>query len=151
MIDAFRNFLKDLTGPGSQTPADDGGLRLAAAALLFHTIAIDGEVVDGERDLLREMLAQRFGLNGRETAALITAAGEADAEAIDLYSFTSILKRDLEISEREHIIGMMWRLVYSDSKVHEFEDNTVWRAAELLGVSREARMRLKHVARDDEK
>ena len=41
----------------------------------------------------------------------------------------------------------MWELVYADGKVHEFEDNLIWRAAELLGVSSEVRIRLKQAAR----
>ena len=28
---------------------------------------------------------------------------------------------------------MMWELVYADGQVTEFEDNVVWRAADLLG------------------
>jgi uncharacterized tellurite resistance protein B-like protein len=43
---------------------------------------------------------------------------------------------------------MMWSLVYADGKVHEFEDNVIWRVAELLGVSSQARMRLKRSVRD---
>jgi hypothetical protein len=31
---------------------------------------------------------------------------------------------------------MMWELVYADGQVSEFEDNVVWRAADLLGISR---------------
>ena len=43
---------------------------------------------------------------------------------------------------------MMWELVFADGKVHEFEDNLVWRVAELLGVSSQARIRLKQAVRE---
>ena len=39
---------------------------------------------------------------------------------------------------------MMWELVYADGEVSEFEDNVVWRAADLLGVSSRDRIELKH-------
>ena len=39
---------------------------------------------------------------------------------------------------------MMWEIVYADGHVHEFEDNTIWRVAELLGVSSRDRMVLRH-------
>ena len=39
---------------------------------------------------------------------------------------------------------MMWELVYADGQVSEFEDNVVWRAADLLGVSSRDRIDLKH-------
>ena len=58
-----------------------------------------------------------------------------------------MLKRRLDAADRERIIEMMWRLVYADGSVHEFEDNVVWRVAELLAVPSEARIRLKQAAR----
>jgi len=36
----------------------------------------------------------------------------------------------------------MWELVYADGQVSEFEDNVVWRAADLLGVSSRDRIDL---------
>ena len=45
---------------------------------------------------------------------------------------------------RLRIVEMMWELVYADGRVSEFEDNVVWRAADLLGVSSRDRIDLKH-------
>ncbi len=66
---------------------------------------------------------------------------------MDLYSFTAILKARLEQPARERIVEMMWRLVYADGTVHEFEDNAVWRVAELLAVPNQVRMALKRAVR----
>jgi len=38
---------------------------------------------------------------------------------------------------------MMWQVVFADGTVSEFEDNLVWRAADLLGISREERIALR--------
>ncbi|MBC7580183.1 MAG: TerB family tellurite resistance protein, partial [Tardiphaga sp.] len=38
---------------------------------------------------------------------------------------------------------MMWELVYADGRVPEFEENVVWRAADLLAVSSRDRIELK--------
>jgi uncharacterized tellurite resistance protein B-like protein len=45
---------------------------------------------------------------------------------------------------RLRIVEMMWELVYADGPVTEFEDNVVWRAADLLGVASRDRIELKH-------
>ena len=45
---------------------------------------------------------------------------------------------------RLRIVEMMWEMVYADGQVTEFEDNVVWRAADLLGVSSRDRIDLKH-------
>jgi uncharacterized tellurite resistance protein B-like protein len=42
---------------------------------------------------------------------------------------------------------MMWEIVYVDGRVSEFEDNLLWRAADLLGVSSRERIELRrHVS-----
>jgi uncharacterized tellurite resistance protein B-like protein len=38
---------------------------------------------------------------------------------------------------------MMWDVVYADGAVNEFEQNIIWRAADLLGVSTRQRVELR--------
>jgi len=52
--------------------------------------------------------------------------------------------RSVDEEGRRRIIEMMWELVYADGQVSEFEDNVVWRAADLLAVSSRDRIELKH-------
>jgi uncharacterized tellurite resistance protein B-like protein len=147
MISALKRFLADLGGAPAPEPMTADEARLAAAALLYHVTVIDGEVGDEERSRLRALLGERFALDEAGLDDLMAAAEDADRQAVDLYAFTSVLKQRLDIEERERLVGMMWELVYADGKVHEFEDNLIWRVAELLGVSSEVRIRLKQAAR----
>ena len=143
MLDAIRRFLTDFGDSPAGAPASEDELQLAAAALLFHVIAVDGVISDGERTMLKAVLARRFGLESDQVGELLQAAQSADAEAVDLYAFTSVLKQRLDLKERERIIAMMWELVYADGSAHELEDNVVWRVSELLGVSARIRVLLK--------
>ncbi len=144
MLSALKQFLKQVTygDEGKKTFAEDDH-RLAAAALLFHVISVDGIVDDVERDKLEEVLKRTYELSDEETAELIAAAQDRDNEAVDLYGFTSVLKRNLDADERLKIVELMWEMVYADGVVHEFEDNTIWRVAELLGVSSRDRLSLR--------
>ena len=47
----------------------------------------------------------------------------------------SVLKRQLSEAERISVIENLWEIVYADGESHEFEENLVWRVAELLGVN----------------
>ena len=145
MLSALRSFVRELTfgDSGKKTFAEDDK-RLAAAALLFHLVDIDGVIEDSESSKLREILQKHYELSDKETTELITAARQRDEEAVDLYGFTSVLKRTTDEEERLAIVEMMWEIVYADGHVHEFEDNTIWRVAELLGVSTRDRMTLRH-------
>ena len=137
MLNALKSFVRELTF------AEDDK-RLAAAALLFHLIDIDGVIEESESSKLREILRKHYDLSDKETTELIAAAKQRDEEAVDLYGFTSVLKRTTDEEERLAIVEMMWEIVYADGHVHEFEDNTIWRVAELLGVSTRDRMTLRH-------
>ncbi len=148
MLTALRSFLAEL---GRDDPAETrfspDDYRLASAALLFHVIAIDGTVSASERQRLQDLLQQRYGLDADATVELIREAEIADQEAVDLFHFTRVIKDKLELPDREAIIAMMWDLVFQDGTLHEFEDNTIWRVADLIGVSRETRIRLKQTMR----
>jgi uncharacterized tellurite resistance protein B-like protein len=123
-------------------------MQLAQAALMFHVVAADGIVTDDERDRLSTLLAQKFGLGREDTQTLIEEARDADNEAVDLYTFTRTLKRELDPDAKIAIVRDLWQMVYADGDVHEFEDNIVWRIAELLDVEARERIALKQSVRD---
>jgi len=144
MFESFRNFVTEFVDGGkhpSQFADDD--YRLAAAALLVHAAAIDGDMSATERDKLHAIIKRRFALDDAAADELIDKATEAEHEAVDLYHFTSLLNRMLDEEGRAKIIGMMWEIVYADGKRDELEDNLLWRAADLLGVSQRERIDLR--------
>jgi uncharacterized tellurite resistance protein B-like protein len=142
MFKAIQKFFSELKA--DEEPAYDAAdPRVATAALAVHAIAVDGTVGDEERQKLRSVLKDHFGLGEDETSELIAEAQRRDLEAIDLYAFTSVIKRALDEDGRRGVIEMLWELVYADGEVHEFEDNFIWRVAELLSVSTRERIALK--------
>jgi uncharacterized tellurite resistance protein B-like protein len=44
---------------------------------------------------------------------------------------------------------MLWRIAFSDGRAHEFEENTIWRIAELIGVSSRDRIALRRLVAGD--
>ena len=117
--------------------------HLAQAALMYHVIAVDGVIRDEERIRLFDVLSASLGIDEDEAKQLANDARDAEHEAIDLYQFTSVLKRALDDDERIAMIESLWEMVFADGIVHEMEDNVVWRVAELLGVETRDRMLLK--------
>ena len=144
MFDAFRNFVAEFVD-GDRHPSQfaDDDYRLAAAALLVHAAAIDGDMSQAERDKLHTIVKRRFGLDDGAADVLIDKATVAEQEAVDLYHFTSLLNRTLDEEGRARIVEMMWEIVYADGRRDELEDNLLWRAADLLGVSPRQRIELR--------
>ncbi|MEQ1769438.1 MAG: TerB family tellurite resistance protein [Devosia sp.] len=107
--------------------------KLAVAALLIHLAGVDGSVKAEERDAVRGVLMDQYGMDEGEVEQLVAEATRQDSEAVDFYRFTSALK-ELSDEEKIGIVRMMWQVVFADKKNHELEDNMVWRVAELLNV-----------------
>ena len=152
MFQSFKNFINEFV-EGDKHPDQFGGddYRLAAAAMLVHAAAIDGEVLPSENEKLHAVIKQHFILDDAATEELIQKATAAEHEAVDLYHFTHQLNRVLDEAGRARIVEMMWQIVYADGKRDELEDNLVWRAADLLGISPRERIELRrHVSGEDE-
>src|SRR6201994_4124979 len=145
MLDGLRQFIADVVSPSHEPrDLDDTGYRLAATALLVHVISLDGEPSEQEKRKLHSLIESSFGLDPGAADKLIASAPLAEGGPVDLYHFTSVIMRSVDDAGRLRIVEMMWELVYADGQVSEFEDNVVWRAADLLGVSSRDRIDLKH-------
>jgi uncharacterized tellurite resistance protein B-like protein len=140
MIDALRNFVRRLGAAEPERHFGEDDQRLALAALLVHCMAIDGAVSQAERAKLEDLLGRTFGLSAPDLEVLIGDAVTAEQEAVDLYRFTSVLKRQMSETDRIRVVENLWEIVFSDGKSHELEENLVWRIAELLGVNRQDRI-----------
>ncbi len=92
---------------------------------------------------MQTLIETRFSLSADDAAELIREATLGEGEAVDLYRFTSLIMRSVDEDGRLRIVEMMWELVFADGKVNEFEDNVIWRAADLLGISTRQRVELR--------
>jgi uncharacterized tellurite resistance protein B-like protein len=145
MLEKLRQFIADVVSPDAHENQafDDTGFRLAATALMIHVISLDGAPSAIEIAKLHSLIESRFELDPGTADRLISAATLVEGEAVDLYHFTSVIMRVVDEPGRVRLVEMMWQLVYADGRVSEFEENVVWRAADLLGVSSRDRMELK--------
>ena len=118
---------------------------LAAAALLEHASLVDGRADPEERRKLKSLLQVRFNLAEDEFDRVLGEAEAWEQESVDLYSFTSVLCRELDQEGRQRIVEMLWEIVLADGVLHEYEADLVSRGAELLGVSTRDRVRLRKI------
>ena len=146
MLKELKSFFADLGGEEKPKQFDDNDYRLSAAALLVHVATLDHELGEADCEKLHDLLKARFSLDDVLTEELIDAAVAADQDAVDFYHFTHMLMRSLDEDGRRRIVEMMWEMAYSDHKVSEFEDNVMWRVADLLGISTRERIELKERA-----
>jgi uncharacterized tellurite resistance protein B-like protein len=144
MLEEIRHLLAELRGGGKHPnhfDADD--YRVAAAALLVHVATLDHDLTDSTRQKLGALLKAQFSLTDALTDELIQAAVAADRDAVDFYHFTHLLMRTLDEKGRLRVVEMLWKMAFADGAISEFEDNVMWRVADLLAVSPHERIALR--------
>jgi len=132
MLDALKSLIVELTGaPRVFGPQDQ---RVAAAALLAHVAAADGEIAQSERERIVALIMQRFDLDETGARELVRFAVQRDREAVDFEDFTNLLARTVDEAGRRELVAMMWDMARADGMIHEFEESVIWRVADKLGV-----------------
>ena len=109
--------------------------QLAAAALLVEAARMDDNFDDVEWAAIRKLVEERFGLERQEAEALIAAADEEVEESVEIYRFARVIKDKFDAADRVKMIEMLWRVVYADGEVHDYEANLLRRVAGLIYVS----------------
>ncbi|MFN3318468.1 MAG: TerB family tellurite resistance protein [Allorhizobium sp.] len=135
MLDRLQSFFQSVMQDRPKAVFEPDDPRIAVAALCLQVMEADGVVRDAEKAKLREILKEEYGLEESDLDALIAAGQDAESEAVDYYRFTTELKRQLNEDERQHLVGILWDIVYADGSRSEMEDHAIWRVADLLGVS----------------
>jgi uncharacterized tellurite resistance protein B-like protein len=140
MLEQIRAFLSGLRGDEKSSVPDASDPDVAAVALFYHVIGADGVIDEAEAQTLKKMIAEEYAGSASSVGDLLAAGEAADRESVDLYAFTSVLNRSLDLEGKTHFIELLWRLAYADGHRHELEDHVVWRIADLMGVSSRERV-----------
>lgn len=135
MLSSLKRLFSDLVERRPEKAFEIDDPRLAVAALMFHVVAVDGAVKPQEKALWIAELARRYDMSLDEAQALAEAGREAELETADLMTFTVGLQLRLTPAERLDVVRALWTIVLADGEIHEFEDNVVWRIADLLDIA----------------
>lgn len=109
-------------------------LRLATAAILLETANADGEFSPAEDGDVIGYLKRAFQLDDDTAQELVAEAAEVRGQTIDHFALTHFVRKNAKLSERIEIVKTMWRIVYSDRKLTDYENYLVRKLADLLGL-----------------
>jgi uncharacterized tellurite resistance protein B-like protein len=143
MLGSIKAFVSNLVEGANRRNHLEGRDRLiAVTALLIRVATVHHDLTGRRRGKLAAILRSYYGLDDSAVVRLISDSEAVSGTAVDLYRFTRKLNETLDDGGRRRVVQMMWEIVYADRSVNEFEENIIWRAADLLGVS--SRQRVEH-------
>ena len=129
------NRLKEgLKAPQQGQPAPRDPLRVATAAVLLEIGYADGVFSPSEGEDLTSYLQRAFDLTPEEAKEIIDQATEIRNRTIDHFALTNYIRKNAPLTDRIEIVKTMWRMVYADGKLTDYENYLVRKLADLLGL-----------------
>ena len=148
MIKAFTSLFEHFQNT-PQPPAQANQLRQGIASLIHEARRVDFDHDEREHPAALDALMQLFGIEAEEAEALLAEAHRKSQQLSSYYSVVSVIKRELPPEQRVLLIEVLWRVVYADKALHDYEDHFVRKIAHLLYVPNTESMLARARARAD--
>ena len=124
-------------------------LRLATAAILLDIAYADGTFSPGEDGDIVGFLKSSFTLEDETARELLKAADELRTKTIDHFALTNFIRRNSSLQDRIDIVKTMWRVVYADGRLTDYENYLVRKLADLLGLEHHVMIEAKVAVLDE--
>ena len=132
MIDLMKKLVAGAPAPQA---SPEEKLRLAATALLFRALYVDGDATKEEEDQIRQIVTDEFELTSTAVETLLAEAREAARHASDLYGWTKIVNDDYSHDEKIYLMEKLWQVILADGRIDHHEHALMRRLAGLIYVS----------------
>lgn len=109
-------------------------LEIATCALFIELAKADGEFSEGERDFIISTMKRCFNLAESEVNIIFEMAEQKVDKSISIYEFTSELNNHFSQEEKESVVRNLWRLIYTDKKLHAYEDNLIKKIGMTMNI-----------------
>lgn len=137
MIDVVKRFFNKVTPKVSEASSQDTkhDIRVATCALFVEMARIDEKFTQAEMNTILSILKERYGLSPEHADALITEAERALEKSVDLWQFARLINENYSNEEKIEIIETLWRIVYVDGKMDQYEHYLINKLQNLLHLT----------------
>lgn len=130
MLNKIATFFQNLHN--DELHLDEISVEMACTVLLCEVMRADGHFDNQEQSKLSQIIAKQFSLPAMEVTELIHQAMALCEDATDFHQFTSTINRHYQITEKIHIISLLWQLAIADGEIASIEEHIIRKVADLL-------------------
>ena len=113
---------------------DNKNLELLCG-LMIEAAYTDGQISDGELDKIKLSLINIFEEDQNNVNVALHEALNNKDNSKSLYHYTSYINKNFSDDKKLLLIEVLWEIVLSDGKIHDYESNLIRRLAGLLYIS----------------
>jgi uncharacterized tellurite resistance protein B-like protein len=124
----------EVDGPALRSGGKNN-LQVAVCALFLEIGRIDGTFTRGETDALLLILREKYGLLREDADALIREADRELENSVDYWQFSDLINNNYSTKEKISIVETLWRIVFVDGKMDQYEHYLMNKLGNLLRLS----------------
>ena len=132
MIKILKNILKNQNE--IEAKDDNKNLELLCG-LLIEAAYTDGQIEEEEINKIKFSLINVFEENPNDVELFLNKSIENKNNSKSLHNYTSYINKNFSNEKKILLLEILWEVVLSDGKVHDFESNLIRRLAGLLYIS----------------
>ena len=137
MIKSLKRFFSQPASDGTGEPERDSehDVRIATCALFLEMARIDDVFTAEEMETVLSIMQEKYGLSREHADALVAEADKELEDSVDLWQFARLINENYSIEEKMEVIETLWRMVYVDGKMDEYEHYLMNKLKNLLRLS----------------
>ena len=132
MINLLKNILKNNNSFEKKNYNND--LEILCG-LMIEAAYTDGQIDVSELEKIKSSLINIFHEDTDEVENVLKEAIENKNNSKSLHHYTSLINKSFSEEKKLLLIEILWEIVLSDGKIHDFESNLIRRLSGLLYIS----------------
>lgn len=136
MLDSLKRFFAKEPGKNPQVLGSvqngEHDLKVATCALLVEIGRIDETFTQEELETVLSILKDKYDLSQEHADALIAEAEAELDKSLDLWQFARLINENYTNEEKIEIVEILWRVVYVDGKMDQYEHYLMNKLKNLL-------------------
>jgi uncharacterized tellurite resistance protein B-like protein len=99
-------------------------------ALLVHVAKVDEIYSEKEKNIIKNFIVS-FSYKDDESEDILKEAEELESDSIQLFNFTSTIKKE-SLEVKTEVIEHLWKIIISDQSVDQYESSLMRRICGLI-------------------
>ena len=99
-------------------------------ALLVHVARVDEIYSEKEKNIIKNFIVS-FSYKDNESEDILKEAEELESDSIQLFNFTSTIKKE-SLEVKTEVIEHLWKIIISDQSIDLYESSLVRRICGLI-------------------
>ena len=132
MLNLLKNILNNQSSRDNKE--DTKNLELLSG-LMIEAAYTDGQIDDNELNKIKLSLIDIFEENPNDVDLVLNEAIINKNNSKSLHHYTSFINKNFSEERKLLLIEVLWEIILSDGKIHDYESNLIRRLAGLLYIS----------------